>query len=77
MYCVKLTDVFLSSSVILRLSLKLFTRGRCQSQGGGQEVAEGGSARATLLLVKGMCLYSPGLGLTPDYLTLSEKSGTF
>lgn len=73
MYCVKLPGVFLSSTVTLRLSLKLFIRGHCQSPGAEQNA--GGSARATLLLVKGMCPYSPGLGLIPD--KLSEKPGTF
>lgn len=72
MYCVKLADVFLSSAVTLRLSLKLFIRGHCLSHAVGQKV--GGSARATLLLVKGMCPYSRGLGLTPD--KFSEKTGT-
>lgn len=73
MYSVKLADVFISCSLMMRLSLKLFIRGHCQSQGVEQKV--GGSARATLLLVKGMCPYSPGLGLVPDKFT--EKTGTF
>jgi len=62
-----------SFQVMLRLSLKLFIKGHCQSQGGEQKV--GGSARATQLFVKGICPYSPGFVLPPD--KYNEKNGTF